>query len=716
MESEPAPPGSCSIVRSDATLGTDAMAGPTPHRSDALREGAVIAGRYRVEEVLGRGGMGLVLAATHLGLGQRVAIKVVLPSGLLVAGAVERFEREARAAAALRTDHVVKVSDFGRLESGAPFLVMEHLEGADLGRVLEQRGRLPVSEAVDLVLQATEAIAEAHAQGIVHRDLKPPNLFLVNRQRAAPILKVLDFGLSKMRADGVSSESLTGAHLVAGSPHYMSPEQVRSLKAADARTDVWALGVVLFELLTGRRPFEGPTTPAVLVAVTTDAPPTPRSICPEVPLALEAVILRCLEKSLERRVQTAIELARLLAPFASRRGRAAVEQLLDAPETSGAPVAPAPEPAAVPVGPSSDSMSGESIDSSAVTTIPRLPRESNPGVDPNDVALVSTDPAPQPPAKVAVLETLPSPAADDAPPNPVLVTLPMAQPPIRGGPQGGSPPAQQSTLVSAGGPPPRPGVAETVLSTPPMQFASPGVEPRTPERGIVPGGRPSREPAPLPPPPPPAWAPERAAFSPANSPPFVAPTLAQKPVRAEMPVRAGVPVRAEVPARAEMPVRAEVPPVRAEIPVRAEALRGVGQGIPGGVGAPRRKWQWWILGGAGVGLLVGLGAAAVVRSGRADPAATASSAGATGAGAPSRGVSGDVTNPAQDTPSVGRIVSSAPPLVEPARAAGPGASSTPTGVGGGAVSTPKLSSPPAGVPTPSVKSSGKTAPPIKVYK
>ncbi|AGP32584.1 cytochrome c peroxidase [Sorangium cellulosum] len=288
--------------------------------------GEILADKYRVERVLGRGGMGVVLAAEHLALRQPVALKLLLPSCMQSASAVERFLREARAAASLQGSHVVRVLDAGLLDAGTPYLVMERLTGHDLREVLRQRDHLPIDEAVDLVLQACEAIAEAHARGIVHRDLKPANLFLARDERGVALIKVLDFGLSKCAADD-EAYSLTSPNLIAGSIPYMAPEQALGLKWADARADIWALGVVLYELITGRRPFEAGRTPESLLA-SHDAPPAAVSAWGiDAPAGLESAILRCLEKDRHLRPQTIAELAQAIAPFGTPAARASVERI-----------------------------------------------------------------------------------------------------------------------------------------------------------------------------------------------------------------------------------------------------------------------------------------------------------------------------------------------------------------------------------------------------
>jgi len=300
--------------------------------------GEVIAGKYRVDSVLGSGGMGVVLCATHLALGQRVAIKVLTVSDEDERRdeARERFLREGRATAALVSDHVVRVYDVGTLASGAPFMVMELLRGQDLARTLLEQGPMRIERACDCVRQAAEAIACAHAQGIVHRDLKPSNLFLTQRSDGTPLVKVLDFGISKttgLEQERASSD-LTAERSVLGTPFYMSPEQVRDAKAVDLRTDIWSLGLILHELLSGSPAFEGSSLPGLCAAIAADPPAALRLKRSEVPPEIEAIVLKCLEKDPARRIQTARELVERLLPWT---GRAEGGRLSDATIRSSPP-------------------------------------------------------------------------------------------------------------------------------------------------------------------------------------------------------------------------------------------------------------------------------------------------------------------------------------------------------------------------------------------
>jgi len=303
----------------------------------------LLANKYRVERELGRGGMGVVVAAHHIQLDEKVAIKFLLPEALSKAETVERFMREARAAVRIKSEHVARVSDVGVLEGGEPYMVMERLEGLDLSDWLRQRGVLPVEQAVEFVLQACEAIAEAHALGIVHRDLKPSNLFVVRRADGLWSVKVLDFGISKLTASGASGTdvSLTSTAAVVGSPLYMPPEQMESSRTVDARADIWALGVVLFELVTGQLPFAGDTIPEICMRVAATAPRSIRSLRAEIPPDFELVIERCLEKDPRRRYQDVAELAQALIDFGPERARSSVERISGTIRAAGPTLRPA---------------------------------------------------------------------------------------------------------------------------------------------------------------------------------------------------------------------------------------------------------------------------------------------------------------------------------------------------------------------------------------
>lgn len=287
-----------------------------------VKEGDVLAGKYQVERILGSGGMGIVVAAWHQELEQRVAVKFLLPEIAERSDASERFRREARAAVKIRSEHVARVLDVGTLDGVAPYMVMEYLDGHDLSEELRSRRMLPVSESVDFILQASEAVAEAHASGIVHRDLKPANLFVTRRSDGSRVVKVLDFGISKSVVGGsVNDLSLTRTSSLIGSPLYMSPEQMKSARDVDARTDTWALGAILFEMLAGRPPYVAETIPQLCAALLNESPPPLSQFRSDVPPALEAVILRCLAKDRTQRWASIAEFAQNLAAFGPASAR-----------------------------------------------------------------------------------------------------------------------------------------------------------------------------------------------------------------------------------------------------------------------------------------------------------------------------------------------------------------------------------------------------------
>jgi serine/threonine-protein kinase len=292
------------------------------------KPGVVVAEKYRVERVIGEGGMGVVVSATHEGLDQRVAIKFLLPEAMRNQEAVERFLREAKVAARVKSEHVARVSDVGTVSGGVPFIVMEYLAGDDLGALIARDGPLAVADACEIGLQACEALAEVHAAGIVHRDLKPSNLFLTRRADGSPCVKLLDFGISKftMHDDAGVDPALTATATVMGSPSYMSPEQLKSTKEVDARTDVWSLGAVLYEALTGKPAFRGETVVQVCAMIASEEPAPPSSVRGAVPADLERIVLACLDKKADARASLA-DLARTLVKHAPERARVSLERL-----------------------------------------------------------------------------------------------------------------------------------------------------------------------------------------------------------------------------------------------------------------------------------------------------------------------------------------------------------------------------------------------------
>ena len=291
--------------------------------------------------------MGVVALCTHLALNERVAIKMLRRDVLDDADAVERFMREAQSASKLKSEYVARVTDVGRSPTDVPYMVMEYLEGHDLGALLEERGKIGLPWAVELTLQACEALAEAHSIGIVHRDIKPTNLFVTWRPDGSALIKVLDFGISKAMT-GAALE-LTQTQSLLGTPAYMSPEQMRSARLVDARSDIWSLGTVLYELLEGHRPFVAESFSEMCVKVAADPPSAMR----RTPLALQQVVLRCLAKLPEQRYASMAELGAELVRFAhdphqaqvlvDRMTRTLLRSQLDW-DTGGSPPTPPPLP------------------------------------------------------------------------------------------------------------------------------------------------------------------------------------------------------------------------------------------------------------------------------------------------------------------------------------------------------------------------------------
>lgn len=419
-------------------------------RTPLPRPGDVLVGKYRVERVIGEGGMGVVVAARHIELDDHVAIKFLLPEIAQKSDVLARFLSEAKAARRIRSEHVAKVTDVGVLpDTGTAFMVMEYLEGEDIGKILDRDGPFRPSLAVEYVLQACEALAEAHAAGIIHRDIKPSNLFLVRRADGAPCIKVLDFGVAKMGPGSGGSPSLTCTRAMIGTVVYAAPEQLESAKAADARSDIWSLGVTLYELLTGTFPF--PTDDfASIVAHVLAFPPRPLlEVAPHLPIGLAALIERCLAKSPAARPADLAELAQELAVFGeggSERSASTIQNILSTnPHTPGAQstgqrVAPLPRPPSQPsqsflrlklkqrlglgLGAVAVLLFGGSIALRGLLQEPRLPsRSSNSNSDrsSNAIAIRSSEAPPRssafesPSAAPVEVRVAPAPASNSSP-------------------------------------------------------------------------------------------------------------------------------------------------------------------------------------------------------------------------------------------------------------------------------------------------------------
>ena len=287
--------------------------------------GDVFLDKYRVEAIIGHGGMGVVAQCIHLQLGERVAMKMLRPDVMGDSDTVERFQREAQAAAKLKSEHVARVTDVGTIgDSRVPYMVMEYLEGSDLDQLIAERGRLPVPWSVEMMLQAAEALAEAHSIGIVHRDVKPSNLFVTWRADGSAIVKVLDFGISKSPTG--TDLQLTQTQSLLGTPAYMSPEQMRSARMVDSRTDIWSLGCVMYEIIEGRRPFDADSFSEMCVKVAMDAP-APMT---HMPPPLQPIVLKCLAKQPDQRYASMAELGRDLIPYAQdpQAGMLLVERMM----------------------------------------------------------------------------------------------------------------------------------------------------------------------------------------------------------------------------------------------------------------------------------------------------------------------------------------------------------------------------------------------------
>jgi eukaryotic-like serine/threonine-protein kinase len=340
-----------------------------PSSGSPVQIGQIINGKYRIERQIGRGGMGIVLAATHLQLEHLVAIKVMRRDLVVDDKALDRLLMEARSAARIRSEHVARVLDVGTLDvglpgKGSPFIVMEYLEGENLADLLDREGALDVGQAASFLMQCCLALAEVHVAEMVHRDLKPGNLFIARLPDGSPTVKIVDFGISK-HIGSARDHAATTSPQVLGSPFYMSPEQMRA-EAVDERSDIWGLGAILFEMLTGRPPFIGDTLPEVYSAVLNDAPPAVDSLRQGVPGGLDDVVQRCLEKDPAQRFCDVADLAEALAPYAGATAAQSVERItriLTNPDAVRARYSLLPPPAAMGRPSADGSISGGSISS-----------------------------------------------------------------------------------------------------------------------------------------------------------------------------------------------------------------------------------------------------------------------------------------------------------------------------------------------------------------
>jgi len=295
---------------------------PTGPREEEVPEGALLAGKYRAQRVLGAGAMGVVVQVATLEGTEILALKFLRPSVARDPSAAARFRREAEAAGRIESPHVVKISDVGELDTGSPYLVMEFLEGITLDAHIADGKRLPADQACDLALQIAEGLAAAHAMGVIHRDIKPANLFVTHGPNGDELVKIVDFGVSKiLDPQGPAAANLTRTQTSVGSPLYMSPEQMRSARNANFRTDQWSLGAVLYRMATGHLPFDAKSLPRLCAQVLEAdfVPITTR--CPELPAEFATAVERCFRLSPADRYPDIAGLAEALVPFATPAGR-----------------------------------------------------------------------------------------------------------------------------------------------------------------------------------------------------------------------------------------------------------------------------------------------------------------------------------------------------------------------------------------------------------
>lgn len=448
------------------------------------KPGDVVVDKYVIEDIIGDGGMGTVVRAAHRDLGIPVALKFLKPDWLDKEEVLQRFNREARAAVKLKGEHVARVLDVGKTASGIPFMVMEYLQGEDLGTVMN-RGPAGLRDAADWVIEACDALGEAHAHGIIHRDVKPENLFLVEQHGRASV-KLLDFGVSKFGLTGdAAPEELGVTSQMIGTPLYMSPEQVRASKQVDHRADIWALGAVFYELLTGRPPFVAESLPEVCAMILEDDPPAASSLRPELPAEVDRVIARCLSKSAAQRYQSVTELAIDVLQFAHPRQHATLEHLTRVQRIAGlssvrVPSVPPAEPSRVSLELGSTSLSVTPLATAAPAVTERPPQrlvrwaaagavaalaiillslaalrgkpaEATPAAQPTATVQSTAPPAVEPTAAAAEPE-----ASATAEPEPEPVPPPSAEVPAATAKRAAPPRAPVKTASPMPDPPPAP--------------------------------------------------------------------------------------------------------------------------------------------------------------------------------------------------------------------------------------------------------------------
>jgi len=479
----------------------------------------VIAGKFEVEKLLGEGGMGYVVSARHKQLGQRVALKF-MHEEVLTAAFRSRFLREARHTVRLRSKHVARVLDVGETASGTPYMVMKYLEGQDLSALLHARGPFPAQEACEYILQACEAIAEAHGHGIIHRDLKPANLFLLRTQGGEPVIKVLDFGVSKIleldeaagsddtapggrpRPGARHDSALTRETDLLGSPSYMAPEQIVSARDADAGSDLWSLGVILFRLLSGKAPFSAPALGELIQLVMHGAVPDLRALRPDLPVGLELVVARCLDRDRKTRIRDAGELARLLAPYAGPSASPSLERIaLLGPALVTAPAArPEPSAATLP-GPPSLTADGTLVMSSRPSRpSPGASSPSSPSVAPGGASTRGRTTLLVAAVFVAILvasfvQLRRRAAASAAQQGPPLALTPTAAPPASDGPAAAAPPVPEALSPAPPAPPPTGAAVASSSSVPSAGRVEPSASAARPGAHPPPRPRPKGVPA-----------------------------------------------------------------------------------------------------------------------------------------------------------------------------------------------------------------------------